>query len=276
LPIRFQVDPDFYDHPKTTGMSDSAFALWVRAGSFSAAKSTDGFISEDVLAHTLRYEEAVADELVRRRLWRRVKGGHQFHQYEERNLTKARIEADRAADRERKRQDREDASVTAREATCHSCGHAYVTRRADSKFCSPRCRKRASRSSPPPDAQVETQIVRPESDRIPGGFRSDSDRIPGVSVSVSESVSGSGRGGPRPEPACREHRDDPDPPACRKCKTAREAAEAWDAAYAAGHAMANAHDRDRRPQCAKHRGQLAHNCAPCRAERLAPPTEETP
>jgi hypothetical protein len=28
MPIRFQVDPDFYDHPKTIGMSDAATALW--------------------------------------------------------------------------------------------------------------------------------------------------------------------------------------------------------------------------------------------------------
>jgi hypothetical protein len=104
--IRFQVDPDFYDHPKTTGMSDAAFSLWVRAGSFSAAKLQDGFISEDVLVHTLRSNVEVADELVGRGLWRRRKGGFQFHQYAHRNLTKDRVESDRAVDRERKRKAR--------------------------------------------------------------------------------------------------------------------------------------------------------------------------
>lgn len=78
MPVRFQVDPDFYDHPKTAGMSDAAFSLWVRAGSFSAAKLTDGFIAETVLVHTLRSDTQVADELVERGLWRRRRGGYMF------------------------------------------------------------------------------------------------------------------------------------------------------------------------------------------------------
>ncbi len=238
MPVRFQVDSDFYDHPKTIGTSDAAVALWVKAGSFSAAKLTDGFISEIVLAHTLRYDKATADELCSRGLWRRVKGGYRFHEWDDRNLTKERVEADRKADRDRKRQRRADVTHTA-----------------------------GQNGNP----QAKPAFVRPESERNPAGIPAESERIPrgSVSVSVSESVSVSGRGGPRPDPACREHRDDPDPPACRRCKTAREAAEAWDAAYAAANAMAQAHGRDNRPQCPRHRGQLAHNCAGCRSESLA-------
>lgn len=106
MPIRFQVDPDFYDHPKTTGMSDAAFSLWVRAGSYSAAKLTDGFIAEDVLATVLRSSEDVAEELVRRGLWKRSRGGYRFHQWGHRNLEKSRVEADREADRKRKERQR--------------------------------------------------------------------------------------------------------------------------------------------------------------------------
>lgn len=78
MSVRFQVEPDFYDHPKTAGMSDAAFSLWVRAGSYSAAKLTDGFVSESVLVHTLRSDAQVADELVERGLWRRRRGGWIF------------------------------------------------------------------------------------------------------------------------------------------------------------------------------------------------------
>lgn len=251
MPIRFQVDSDFYDHPKTIGMSSDAYKLWTRAGSYSANKLTDGLITEDVLAEVLREPQAAADELVKRRLWRRVKGGYRFHEWEHRNLTKTRVEGDRKADRERKRQRRGEGTQPA--------GNNE-------------------------DQQVEPSFVRPESERNPDGIRAESGGIPdgsvSVSVSVSESVSGSvsGRGagppdgaeppGQRPPDTCREHRDDPEPPACRRCKGSREAAEAWDAAYAVGHAMAGAHAKDTRPQCPNHRGQLAYNCAGCRSERI--------
>lgn len=78
MPIRFQVDPDFYDHPKTIGMSDSATALWVRAGSYSAAKLTDGFIAEHVLSTLTKSPEEASAELVARELWRRGRG-FRFH-----------------------------------------------------------------------------------------------------------------------------------------------------------------------------------------------------
>jgi hypothetical protein len=106
MPIRFQVDPDFYDHPKAIGMSDSATALWVRAGSYSAAKLTDGFIAEAALSLLSRCPEEAASELVTRRLWKRVRGGYRFHEWGVRNLTRNRIEADREADRKRKQEER--------------------------------------------------------------------------------------------------------------------------------------------------------------------------
>jgi hypothetical protein len=152
VPVRFQVDPDFYDHPKTLGMSDAAVSLWVRAGSYSVAKTTDGFVSEDVLVHALRSTVEVAEELVQRGMWRRRKGGFQFHQWEARNLTKDRIEADRQADRDRKR----------------------ITRRSGQED---------------ENRQVNMRIVRPDTGRTPNGIRAESGEIPGASVSVSESVS---------------------------------------------------------------------------------------
>lgn len=205
MPIRFQVDPDFYDHPKVTGMSDQAFALWVRAGSYSAAKTTDGFISEDVLAHTLRYDTQVADELVQRRLWRRTKGGWRFHQWDGRNLTRERIESDRKADRDRKRASR---STLPGSPVDNS--------------------KTAGQN---PNQQPEQGFVRPDTDRNPPGVQPESEGIPAVSVSVSvsESVSGSGQPAGRPPDRCTTHAGNPDPPPCRGCARARETAEAWDA-----------------------------------------------
>lgn len=267
MPIRFQVDPDFYDHPKALGMSDAAFALWVRTGSYCAAKGTDGFVSDDVLSLFSTTQQEAAPELARRRLWLRVKGGYQFHQFSDRNLTKAVVEAQREADRERKRQERGDTSVTAREATCHSCGHTYVTRRADSKYCSARCRKTASRTGGTGNQQVETQTVRSDSDRIPEGFQTESDRIPdvSVSVSVSESVSGSGHEVSPPPARCADHAEDPDPPPCGRCAEARKNRARWDTDQAA-----RIVERDRNaPRCRTHPTELAHNCRSCAADRKA-------
>lgn len=107
VPIRFQVDPDFYDHPKSIGMSDSATALWVRAGSYSAAKLTDGFIAEHVVRTLSTAPAEAASELVERGLWRRTKGGFRFHQWAQRNLKKEDVENFREQNRNRQKKHRE-------------------------------------------------------------------------------------------------------------------------------------------------------------------------
>lgn len=107
MPIRFQVDPDFYDHVKTLGMSDAAFSLWVRAGSYSAAKLTDGFLADNVFKHVFLSADEAAAELVTRGLWKRVRGGFQFHEWDERNLTRNRVLSDRERERDKKRRQRE-------------------------------------------------------------------------------------------------------------------------------------------------------------------------
>ncbi|NUT31487.1 MAG: hypothetical protein HOV79_00280 [Hamadaea sp.] len=262
MPIRFQVDPDFYDHPKVLGLSDAAVALWTKAGSYSAAKHTDGFIAEHVLATLSKTPREAAEELRRHRLWHKARGGYRFHEWDDRNLTKERIEADRKADRERKKRDRAAKNNSANDPQppvdngSHSTG-TYGT------------------------PQARGQNVRPDSDRTPSGIPTDANRNPSssVSVSVSESVSvsGTGRGhppnaaagpeplGPRPPETCTTHQDDPDPPACRRCKTAREHAEAWDTA----NQLAEAERQRTAPDCDHHPGKPAHNCGLCRSERIA-------
>lgn len=150
MPIRFQVDADFYDHPKTIGMSDSATALWTRAGSYSAAKLLDGFVPESVVRQLSTAPDEAASELVRRGLWRKVRGGYRFHQWKERgNLTREQVEQERSADRQRKRRQRQTAKQIE-------------------------------------NGQVEAGFVRPDSEPDSGVTP---DGIRGLSVSVSESVS---------------------------------------------------------------------------------------
>jgi hypothetical protein len=194
MPVRFQVDPDFYDHPKTLGMSDAATALWARAGSYSVAKLLDGFVPEDALALLSRTPEEASGELVRRGLWRRVRGGFKFHQWEDRNLTRARVEADRGYERDKKR------------------------------------RQRATRT-PTGDQQANGAAVPPGHSRDNSGTPRGVPPV-SVSVSVSESVSGSGQprgGGPEPPRSCPDHIDQPNPPPCGACADTRRAHDAWDA-----------------------------------------------
>jgi hypothetical protein len=216
MPVRFQVDPDFYDHPKVTGMPDAAFSLWVRAGSYSAAKLTNGFISEDVLAHTLRSDMQVAGELVQRGLWRRRKGGFQFHQWELRNLTRERVEADREADRKRKRSARQKDFTQAVDNDPEGTDDARQTEKP----------------------QNNGEVVRPDSKRNPSSVHKESKPNPTVSVSVSSSLSSSstsrgerpvGRRASeqRPPERCSRHTNDERPPNCGACADARRSAEAW-------------------------------------------------
>jgi len=190
MPIRFQVDADFYDHPKALGMSDAATALWVRAGSYSAAKLTDGFIADAALALFSQTPLEAARELVRRGLWSRVRGGYVFHQWGDRNLLRARVEAERASDRQRKRRERQHPPALAK----------------------PQANGHVVRSDSGADSAV-----------TPTGIR-------GLSVSVSESVSGSGRAADaEPPPRCVQHLNEDRPPPCGDCADARRANGRWHA-----------------------------------------------
>ena len=214
MPIRFQVDADFYDHPKSIGLSDAAVALWTRSGSYSAAKLLDGFIAEHVLPTLSRTPDEAAAELVRRGLWRRVKGGYRFHQWSERNLTRARVEGERASDRTRKAETR----AAARRAATQARG------------------ARGNSEEP----QVKPPNVRPDSDRTPTGIQQDSDRNPDVSVSgsVSVSVLGSGRPPDAPPRTCPEHANETHPPRCGECADARRSRDEWDHQRAAEASLA--------------------------------------
>lgn len=179
MPVRFQVDSDFYDHPKTLDMSDAATALWVRAGSYSAAKLTDGFVADAMLVRLSRSPDEASQELVRRGLWRRVRGGYRFHDWEERgNLTRERVEAERRADRQRKRAKRQAIERATKDHREGNEGPSSEARGNDKSI--------GQQPTQNSNTQVARGIVRPESEpdskRTPEGIR-------GLSVSVSESVS---------------------------------------------------------------------------------------
>src|SRR5690606_27428588 len=99
----FKVDDSFYDHPKIFDAPDCAVALWVRAGCWSARNLTDGFVPTNMPARLCDDTERAVRELIQRGLWKRAKGGYQFHDWSDYQPTRASVEEQRAAARERMR-----------------------------------------------------------------------------------------------------------------------------------------------------------------------------
>lgn len=76
----FKVDDGWWSHPKTLQLSDSACALWCRAGSWSCQHLTDGFIPKTALK-TLGGTTKFASELVRVGYWDDAVDGWSFHDW---------------------------------------------------------------------------------------------------------------------------------------------------------------------------------------------------
>lgn len=92
----FKVDDTLAFHHKTVAAGVSAMGLWVRAGSWSAQTLTDGFVPEHMVPALADGNVGLAGSLVEAGLWRRVKGGYQFHEWAERQPSRQSIEDRRA------------------------------------------------------------------------------------------------------------------------------------------------------------------------------------
>jgi hypothetical protein len=234
----FKVDDKLHSNSKIRKVlaeDPAALALWTVAGSWSSDNLTDGFVPDHQLPWLIPSgADELAQKLVAARLWRRVRGGHQFHEWEadadgtKRNPTRVEVESERRKKAEAGRKG------------------GLASGKTRSK---PEARASAS-ATPSADAGAEALVEPPT--------RPDPTLMGGRSTSATH-------GPVRAEPPrqCREHEDDPDPPACGRCKSARQAHERWardHASHLAGLAAG--------PRCESHQGQPAHNCSLCRAERL--------
>lgn len=100
----FRIDDGFWSHPKVVGLSDSAIALWTRAGAYACQHLTDGVIAAPVLR--LVGEKDAAEELIGAGLWEKVPGGYAFHDWAEYQETSTAVKDRRAAARDRQRKSR--------------------------------------------------------------------------------------------------------------------------------------------------------------------------
>lgn len=114
----FKVDDTLAFHHKTIAAGNAAMGLWVRAGSWSRQSGTDGFIPT-AMARTLGTNAQVR-RLVDAGLWDRLPGGYAFHQWDERQPSKAQMDEERADNarrqqewRDRKKREREQGEQSA-------------------------------------------------------------------------------------------------------------------------------------------------------------------
>ena len=107
--VWFQVDDNLAFHPKAVAAGNAAMGLWVRAGAWSAANLTDGFIPYRV-AYQLG-SRANCERLVKEKLFDSTPDGYQFHDWNDRNLTKNEVEEKRRYDRKRKADQRKQRLV---------------------------------------------------------------------------------------------------------------------------------------------------------------------
>lgn len=104
----FRVDDDLALHPKAIAAGNAALGLWVRAGAYAAQYLTEGRVPTGILA-VLGGRPRDAAALVAAGLWEVTDDGWRFHQWEERQPTRAQVEADRKAAAERQRRARQRA-----------------------------------------------------------------------------------------------------------------------------------------------------------------------
>ncbi|WP_228002171.1 hypothetical protein [Nocardia australiensis] len=107
--VWFNVDDTMAFHRKTIQAGNPAIGLWTRAGAWCASTLTDGFVPK-AIARSLG-TSAQARALVRAGLWTEENDGYRFHEWEQRQRTKAEVESKREADRLRKADQRKGKSV---------------------------------------------------------------------------------------------------------------------------------------------------------------------
>lgn len=119
--VWFKIDDGFWSHPKVLELSDSAVALWTRAGAYCAGQLTDGEVKRSTLRMIGAEHDAVV-ELVLAGLWDESPTGWVFHDWAEYQPTREEVLKERAAAAERKRRSRESRRTSQGESRRDSYG----------------------------------------------------------------------------------------------------------------------------------------------------------
>lgn len=115
----FKVDDTLHAHKKAMRAGTEAMGLWVLAGSWAADQLTDGWVPQYAISRWSPIADELAGRLVYAGLW--IEGEHDgdkgwwFHEWEERQPTRADVRAKRQADAERRARWREQQRLRAAE-----------------------------------------------------------------------------------------------------------------------------------------------------------------
>jgi len=171
----FKVDDGLWGHPKWLALAGKpgARALWVTAGSWSAANLTDGQVPRHVLV-VLGGKPKDAAALVEVGLWLVEAGGWSFHQWTEpgRQPTREDVEAKRAEARDRMQRNREQARQ-ARERSREQAANVRANFESRSPYPDPTRPDptRPKEETPPPTPSVGPPT--PRGHRLPDDFEPD-------------------------------------------------------------------------------------------------------
>lgn len=99
----FKVDDDLAFHPKVLAAGLPAMGLWVRAGAWAGRHLTDGFVPADMLP-ALGSTRRQANALVKAGLWSVEPDGYRFHDWQQYQPSRAKVEAEREATANRVRE----------------------------------------------------------------------------------------------------------------------------------------------------------------------------
>lgn len=102
----FRVDDTLAFHTKTMEAGNAAMGLWVRAGSWSMQTLSDGFIPASVALSLGTRKQC--EKLVACGFWDEKDNGYSFHEWTERQPTRAQIQSEREQSKERARQWRQE------------------------------------------------------------------------------------------------------------------------------------------------------------------------
>lgn len=99
-----KIDDGITEHPKCVDLTSAAWTLWLHGLAYCSRNLTDGYIPTAMLPRlsAVSNPRKVADALVNAGLWHRENGGYQVHDYCDHQRSRADIEAERAAARERR------------------------------------------------------------------------------------------------------------------------------------------------------------------------------
>lgn len=151
----FKVDDKFHSHSKARKViadDPAALALWVVAGSWSSDNLQDGFVPDHQLPWLIPVgADELARKLVTAGLWRRVRGGYQFHDFDQWNPT-----ADEVQDLRQKRSEAGRRGGLASGKT-RSNSQASASASAEAKT-------KQKRTPTRPDPTIEKELLSPGGD----------------------------------------------------------------------------------------------------------------